>query len=107
MKWQDKAALGGLGVLLALCFFAVPMIVMGSAMGLVPFLETLGGFGFPLLACLALAAVAWIALALQWRILLGTQFAKDNGFTVADFKSRQPLSRGDYLARIIHAVRPI
>lgn len=92
---REKAGLFGLSLSFGLCAFAIPMVIMGLATGIGPFHERLEGFAFPLFVCLV--AGAWIILTLQRRLLLGTQVAKDNRFTMADLNARHPPSRGDYL----------
>lgn len=95
LSGRDKASLAGLNALFGLSAFAFVIILMDSATGFGPLQGRLEGFAFPVLVCLAVGALT--AFALQRRILLNTQVAKDKGYTAADLRARQPFSRGDYL----------
>lgn len=92
---REKAGIFGLSLIFGLCSAAIPMIFMGSAMGIGPFQAAFDGYAFPLIVCLAVCA--WIAISLQRRLLLSTRVATDNNFTVADLNARQPFSRRDHL----------
>lgn len=96
LNGREKSRLAGLNILLAFCAFAIPLILMGSTMGIGPVQVQLGVMVLPVLGVLALGL--WLSVTLQWRLLLGTQVAKDRGFTRADLKVRHSFSRGEYLA---------
>ena len=92
---RERAALYSLSFLFGLCAFALPMVFISWAIGLQPFHGLVGGFAFPLLACLA--AGAWAAIALQRRILMRSRFAREEGLALADVTAKRGLSRGDGL----------
>lgn len=92
---REKAGLAGLSAVFGLSAFAFVVILMDSITGAGPLQGRLEGFTFPVLVCLAASALA--AFPLHRRILLSTQVARDKGYTAADLRARQPLSRGDYL----------
>lgn len=95
LNGREKAALYGLGALLGLCFFAIPLVIMDLATGIGLLQGRLEGFGFPLVVCFV--AAVWLNITLQRRLLLGSRFAKDQGLTWADIGARQALSRRDHL----------
>lgn len=92
---REKAGLIVLSFFFGLCAFAVPLVLMGSAMKIGPLHEHLGGFTFPILICFAVTA--WLIIILQRQLLLKTQTAKDKDYTLADLRATRPLSRRDYL----------
>lgn len=96
LSGREKAALYALSFLFGICAFAIPIVIMGLVMELDSIPELLEGFAFPLVVCLV--AGFWLAIVLQRRILLGSQFAKAKGLTWTDINARQPLSRREYLA---------
>lgn len=93
---RERASLIGLNFLFGLCAFAIPLIIMGSTLGIGPFQVGLGVMAVPLVGFLVFGI--WMNVTLQRRILLGTQIAKERGFTVADISARHTPSRREYLA---------
>ena len=96
LNGKEKAQIYFLSFLFGLCSFAIPLLLF-SVMELGPFDGFPVGPGFALLLVICLALGAWFIIGLQRRLLLSTQFARSQGFTMVDL-ARQPLSRGDYLA---------
>ena len=95
---RERAGLVTLNIWLGICAFGFVVVLMDATMGFGPLHAYLDGIALPVLA--GLAAGVWGVIALQRRILLKSQAAQENGYTLADLKARKPLTRRDYLILI-------
>ena len=93
---REKVELAGLSLIFGVFAFAAPLVVMVSAVGAGPFQSFFDGFAVPI--CVGLCVGIAVIFALRRRILMGTQAAKDHGYTMAEINARRPLSRSDKVA---------
>ena len=91
----EKAAAYTLSLLFGLCVFAIGIVFMGSVLAMEPFRGLVEGFAIP--SAMVLLAALWLINVQQRRLLVNSQYAKDNGIRRADIETRHIPSPSDYI----------
>ena len=91
----ERAIAYTLSLLFGLCVFAIGIVFMGAVLAMEPFRGLVDGFAIPL--AMILLAALWLINAQQRRLLVNSQFARENGIGRADIETRHIPSESDYL----------